>query len=91
MSAENETSKEGLPQIGEGAADEATASVVASADGGDAPQPEEKRLRIVSQVEARAAIDEVAGAKKVPSNLSKISVISEQQLLGGIRVIGGGD
>jgi hypothetical protein len=67
------------------------AEVVVAAGGGGKDEPEEKRLRVIVQVEVRAQIDEVVGGKKLPPNLSKISVVSEQQLIGGIRIVGGGD
>lgn len=86
MTVENETSNEATPKEGEetalarekGSAEVTTRETVT----------EEKKLRIVLQVEVKAEIDEVDG--KVLASANKISVVSEH-IRAVIRVIGGGD
>ncbi|HEU4405113.1 MAG TPA: hypothetical protein VFS43_07470 [Polyangiaceae bacterium] len=88
MSVEKQSPDEtpaGETEAGALARDDARGEVV-----GREGKVEEKKLRIVVQVEVKAEIDESDDGKKVSASADKISVVSEH-VRAIIRIIGGGD
>jgi hypothetical protein len=88
MTVEKDSPSETPPQAGEGASIVRKESVAQVTTGKG--KTEEKKLRIVLQVEVKAEFNEVDDGNQASANVDKLSVTSEH-IRAIVRVIGGGD